>query len=69
MADEKQCPKCDKGDDYDGEKIRMIKQFQYGGRFGLGPNETNLGVDRFRPTKGFVSSSREAPQIICCAVM
>lgn len=69
MADEKECPKCDKKDEYDSEKVRMIKNFQYGGRIGLGPNETNMGFDRFRNTKKFVRSTDEAPTVICCAVM
>ena len=41
IAKEKTCPKCDKKDDYDGKKIRMIKKSVHATKFGLGPNVSN----------------------------
>lgn len=38
LAKEKTCPKCDKNDDYDGKKIRMVKATVHATKFGFGPN-------------------------------
>ena len=38
MAKEKTCPKCDKKDDYDGKKIRMVKGSVNATKFGCGPS-------------------------------
>ena len=71
-AKEGECPKCDKEDDYDGEKIRMVRGVQHGYRLGLGPNETDLGMDFLSP-KGLSKKKRkdEAPEyhVIRCNVM
>lgn len=45
MAGADSCPKCDKDDDYDGNKIRMVKNVSQGFRFGLGPSKSDPGVD------------------------
>ena len=37
-AKEKTCPKCDKKDDYDGKKTRMIKKTVHATKIGYGPN-------------------------------
>lgn len=39
------CPKCDKKDDYDGDKIRIVKGVKYGARFGLGPSKSDPGFE------------------------
>lgn len=44
-AEGKACPKCDKKDDYDGDKIRMVKTIQRGYRMGVGPNKSDPGKD------------------------
>ena len=44
-AEKDSCPKCDKEDDYDGDKVRVIKKVYRGFRFGLGPGKDSLGVD------------------------
>ena len=56
-AEEKTCPKCDKKDDYDGEKIRMVKSIQHGYRLGSGPSKSDPGQD-------FVGHG-----VVCCTVM
>ncbi len=38
LAKEKTCPKCDKKDDYDGKKIRMVKGSVNATKFGCGPS-------------------------------
>lgn len=38
LAKEKTCPKCDKKDDYDGKKIRMVKGTVHATKFGFGPS-------------------------------
>lgn len=45
MAGADSCPKCNKDDDYDGNKIRMVKNVSQGFRFGLGPSKSDPGVD------------------------
>ena len=42
LAKEKTCPKCDKKDDYDGKKIRMIKKTVHATKFGFGPSVSHL---------------------------
>ena len=44
-AAENTCPKCDKKDDYDGDKIRMVKGVQQGYRVGTGPSKSDTGID------------------------
>lgn len=39
------CPKCDKKDDYDGNKIRMVKAIKRGTKLGTGPSRENFGVE------------------------
>ena len=41
------CPKCDKKDDYDGEKVRMVdaKATVTGVKCGTGPSRSNSGVE------------------------
>ena len=69
-ADEGQCPKHDKMNDYDGDKIRVVNCIQTGYRFGLGPNERDFGID-FLSTKGVSKEKRkkEMKQEGCCTVM
>lgn len=45
MAPADSCPKCKKNGDYDGKKIRMVKNIKEGCRVGLGPATTSLGYD------------------------
>ena len=47
-AKEKTCPKCDKKDDYDGKKIRMVKGTAQATKFGLGPSVSHLLQDHFQ---------------------
>lgn len=68
MAKEGECPKCDKKDDYDGDQIRMVKNVEYGYRFGLGPSEGDFGIDLLRPSGGQPKARTES-QVICCTVM
>ncbi len=42
QAKEKTCPKCDKNDDYDGKKIRMVKGSIHATKLGFGPNVSHL---------------------------
>ena len=72
MAGEGECPKCDKEDDYDGDKVRMIRMEQFGGRFGVGPSEGDLGVDIWTSSTGKkkkMTRTLEPSYIICCNVM
>ena len=39
------CPKCNKEDKYDGDKIRLVKGIQYGYRVGMGYSKSDKGVD------------------------
>jgi len=39
------CPKCDKKDDYDGNKIRMVKAIKRGTKLGTGPSREIFGVE------------------------
>ncbi|KAK4142623.1 uncharacterized protein C8A04DRAFT_13058 [Dichotomopilus funicola] len=39
------CPKCDLANEYDRNRIRMVKRVSYGVRWGLGPSETDPGCD------------------------
>jgi len=39
------CPKCDKKDDYDGNKIRMVKAIKRGTKLGTGPSRENFGIE------------------------
>ena len=39
------CPKCDKKDDYDGEKVRMVDATVRGVKYGTGPSKSNTGVE------------------------
>lgn len=39
------CPRCDKKDDYDGDKIRMVKVVKRGTKFGTGPGREKPGVE------------------------
>lgn len=69
-AEKKTCPKCDKKDDYDGDKIRIIKGVQYDYKIGTGPSKSDRGfdlhADLLRPSK----PPKEQPTIIyCCVVM
>ena len=49
LAKEKTCPKCDKKDDYDGKKIRMVKGTVHAMKFGFGPS-----VSKFSPSHLFL---------------
>ena len=61
-AEEEQCPKCDEGGEYAGDKIRMVKGVQTGYRFGLGPSESDFGVDLLRP-KGLYRTRRKKKEV------
>lgn len=70
-AEEKSCPRCDKKDDYDGDKIRMVKGIQQGYKWGTGPSKSDFGCDLLTPHSAFVRTKRshEVPQMVCCCVM
>lgn len=82
-AKEKSCPICDKGGDYDGNKIRIVKQTDHGWRWGLlGPGKRSVGVDiayRSRSGLGLAKGSdgarftrpksSNAVDTACCLVM
>lgn len=45
LAPPKSCPHCDKKDEYDGNRIRMIKSLEYGVKFGEGPSRSDSGIE------------------------
>lgn len=73
LAPAKSCPKCDKKDKYDGDKIRMVKggEMQYGCRLGLGPSKTDKGVDFpvGKPMKFLGKGKGPEVRVVCCIVM
>ena len=44
-AEHDSCPKCDKENDYDGSKIRMVSSITPGLKWGMGPSRSNVGID------------------------
>lgn len=44
-ANEDSCPKCDKKDDYDGNKIRMVSSITPGLKCGIGPSKPSAGIE------------------------
>ena len=44
-TDKKDCPKCDKKDDYDRNLIRMVTGVKGATRFGFGPSKSDFGID------------------------
>ena len=44
-AEEDLCPKCDKKNDYDSRKIRMVSSIKPGLKWGNGPSKSNAGID------------------------
>ena len=73
LAEPKTCPVCDKGNDYDGEKLRVVKGVVDGYRWGLqGASRTKPGFDwMVRRRKGLVRRRRgqPVPEQMCCVVM
>ena len=69
MAPEKSCPKCDKKNDYDGKKLRMISGVRKGIRVGMGPSRNDLGLDMFKGRFEKARGSQSVPQVVCCVVM
>ncbi|KAK3175235.1 hypothetical protein OEA41_002482 [Lepraria neglecta] len=68
-AEEGQCPKCDEGGEYAGDKIRMVKGVQTGYRFGLGLNESDCGVDLLRPKELYRTRKKKEVEFGFCTVM
>lgn len=72
MAKEKTCPKCDKKDDYDGKKIRMIKKTVHATKFGFGPSRSDCGINLGKKTRRY-GPKKEAKTMSstegCCVVM
>ncbi len=74
-AEKNTCPKCDKKDDYDGGKIRIVKDVRYGYKVGTGASKSDFGFDTpgLRWAKkseyGFESPSFRDVFLGGCAVM
>ncbi len=70
-AEAKTCPKCDKKDDYDGEKIRMIKGVMNGYRCGTGPSKSDGGFEVQGHQARMTERSFEPPGFcrVFCTVM
>ena len=70
VAEEGQCPKCDKEGVYDGDKIRMVRGVVTGYRLGFGPNESDCGVDLLRP-KGIYRTRKKRVEVgfAFCTIM
>ncbi|CAF9916740.1 hypothetical protein IMSHALPRED_003281 [Imshaugia aleurites] len=58
MAKEKTCPKCDKEDDYDGKKIRMVKKSVHATKVGCGPSRSDWGFNLGKKSHTFQSKKK-----------
>lgn len=71
-AEKNTCPKCDKKDDYDGEKIRVVKGTRNGCKYGSGPSKSDCGFDSLglrRSTKDDYGYHTPGFREAFCAVM
>ncbi|KAF6228155.1 hypothetical protein HO133_007885 [Letharia lupina] len=72
LAKEKTCPKCDKNDDYDGKKIRMVKATVHATKFGFGPNKSDCGINLGKKTRKYGPKKEPSTMLLAeggCVVM